>query len=236
MVIKARWVHTIPTPSSTTAPLSSTSTQSCPFHCINIQLHKHSVRLTLRPGPEAVGGTHFLITDASSILTHHRSGENSWSLSLLGCRVFSSITQLLHQAPKCTASGCAQPCVDHKCAESTKYAYTHTCTRIDRGDALVRALMRFIFFFWLHDAHSCFWGRLPVRMAYEIKDVNVNTINCNYDVSAIPVSQTVVIVRMYLHTVTFCFYSTFCQMLSLLCSHLSHSFEILKTKTSRSIK
>lgn len=128
MVIKARWVHTIPTPSSTTAPLSSTSTQSCPFHCINIQLHKHSVRLTLRPGPEAVGGTHFLITDASSILTHHRSGENSWSLSLLGCRVFSSITQLLHQAPKCTASGCAQPCVDHKCAESTKYAHTHTCT------------------------------------------------------------------------------------------------------------
>ena len=146
-----------------------------------------------------MGGTHFLITDASYILTHHRSGENSWSLSLLGCRVFSSITQLLHQAPKCTASGCAQPCVDHKCAENTKYAHTHTHThapasasggawpwrRSDEGP-------HFFFLDWLHDAHNCFWGRLPVRVAYEIKDVNVNKINCNYDVSTIPISQTVV--------------------------------------------
>lgn len=223
MVIKARWVHTIPTPSSTTAPLPSTSTQSCPFHCINIQLHKHSVRLTLRPGPEVVGGTHFLITDASSILTHHRSGENSWSLSLLGCRVFSSITQLLHQAPKCTASGCAQPCWDHKCLESSMPIHTHAPT------LTVATLW---FFDWLHEAHSCFWGR---RVAYEIKDVNVNTINCNYDVSAIPISQTVVYGSIF-YRVTFCFYSTFYQMLSLLCSHLSHSFEILKTKSQRSIK
>lgn len=150
MVIKVRWVHTMPTPSTTNTLLPSTSAQFSPFYCVNIKLHKHSVRFTVQPGPEVVGGAHFLITDASYILTHHRSGENRWSLNLSGCRVFSfqQPNSYIHQASERTASGCDQLCGSPMHTE-TEVCCAHTHTHmplpvaLDRSDAQLGLLWDF---------------------------------------------------------------------------------------------
>lgn len=79
-----------------------------------------------------MGGAQFLITDASYILTHHHSGENSWSPSLFRLQGFLvSITRLLHRAPECTVSGCAETKV---CPCTHEHAHLLPVV-LDRGDA-----------------------------------------------------------------------------------------------------
>lgn len=171
MVIKARWVHVIPTPSTTTAPLPSTSAQSSPFHCINIKLHKHSIILTLQPGPEVVGGAHFLITDASYIVTHHCSCENSWSLESFRLQGFSHLNNPTPTPG--TRVHSFRPYVQtqstpmHTQKDTHRHMHTHLLPVVlDRGDALVRALMRFGLFRWAAwrtRPRGCCWARLPMK-------------------------------------------------------------------------
>lgn len=184
MVIKARWVHVIPTPSTTTAPLPSTSAQSSPFHCINIKLHKHSIILTLQPGPEVVGGAHFLITDASYIVTHHCSCENSWSLESFRLQGFSHLNNPTPTPGTRVHSFRLRSAI---CA-NTKYAHAHTKTHTQthahaspsggtwpwrRSSECPHEIWTFSMGCLTHTA-----ARVLLRTtSYEIEDVNVNKIN-----------------------------------------------------------
>lgn len=86
------------------------------FHCINIELHKRRVVLTLWPGPWSCGRRSvFLIADASYIVTHQRSGENSWSPSPFRLQGFSLISTTQTPTPGSRArrfrcAGRVRPC------------------------------------------------------------------------------------------------------------------------------
>ena len=101
-----------------------------------------------------------------------------------------TITQLLHQAPRHTVSGCAWPCVDHRGIEAKVRPCTHTHTHplpvvLHRGDVWWGPLwdLDFRLAAWRPQLPESCWGRLPVRVAYEIKDVNVNEINLNFSLA-----------------------------------------------------
>lgn len=86
------------------------------FHCINIELHKHSVVRTRWPGPWSCGRRSvFLIADASYTVTHQRSGENSWSPRPFGLQGFSLISTTQPPTPggrvqRFRCAGRVRPC------------------------------------------------------------------------------------------------------------------------------
>lgn len=161
------------------------------FYCINIKLHKHSVRFTVQPGPEVVGGAHFLITDASYILTHHRSGENSWSLNLSGCRVFLISTNptptpgTRAHSFRLRSSACVWITNAHWNKSMPCNTHTHTHmpplpVALDRGDAQWGPLWDFRLDSERPQPPECCCRQPPSRMAYEIMNANVNKIKPNW--------------------------------------------------------
>lgn len=94
------------------------------FPCINMKLHKLSVTLALRTGPEVVGGAHFLITAASFNVTHRHSGENSWSLYLFRLQGFSHF----NNATPTPSTGAQLPATLGCLCASSQHTHAHTRT------------------------------------------------------------------------------------------------------------